>query len=183
MRIAAVAAIAVAMAASAQAGQKLDIFANGTDRVPFDTLHCAEYLASRMLASADVRIAWHGSEPGQPAKYPNRTIVIQLEMNRPASYRPGALACAMPYEGVHIAIFYNRILDMQPPSLAPRALAHVIVHEVTHILRGDCQHSPAGIMKAHWDEDDLFEMQHRLLPLLAEDIAKIRDSQNGDNRN
>ena len=60
------------------------------------------------------------------------------------------LAYALPYEGTHIVILFDRVRKMQP-NYVPAVLAHVLVHEVTHILQGIQRHSESGVMKAHWD--------------------------------
>ena len=90
MKIKVLAAMTAALAASASAEQKLDVFVNNGERIPFATLQSAEGLASRIVASADVRIAWHGlARPGWKGQ--NRVIIIQLELDTPAAYHPGAL--------------------------------------------------------------------------------------------
>ena len=50
-------------------------------------------------------------------------------------------------------IFYDRVRKIKPNKI-PAVLAHVMVHEVTHILQGICRHSASGVMKAQWDEED-----------------------------
>jgi hypothetical protein len=57
----------------------------------------------------------------------------------------------------------------------PNLLAHVLVHEITHILQGISRHSPTGIMKGQWDYDDYFEMSRRPLPFAQKDIDLIYD--------
>ena len=52
-------------------------------------------------------------------------------------------------------------------------LAHVLVHELTHLLEGVPRHSASGIMKAHWDENDYSRMLLAPLPFAAEDIEMI----------
>ena len=89
MKIKVLAAMTAALAASAGAEQKLDVFVNNGERIPFETIQRAEALASRMFAGADVRIAWHGiARSGWKGR--NHVIIIQLEMDTPAAYHPGA---------------------------------------------------------------------------------------------
>jgi hypothetical protein len=52
-------------------------------------------------------------------------------------------------------------------------MAHVLVHEITHMLEGTCRHSATGIMKAHWDYRDYCEMRGRPLLLAQEDVDLI----------
>ena len=53
-------------------------------------------------------------------------------------------------------------------------LAHVLVHEITHILQGITRHSETGIMKAHWTPEDYEEMQLRPLSFTRKDIELIQ---------
>ena len=53
-------------------------------------------------------------------------------------------------------------------------LAHVLVHEIAHILEGVNTHSESGIMKALWSDEDLFEMMKKPLTFTASDIRIIR---------
>ena len=66
--------IVAALAQAARAEQKLDVFVNHGELIPFVTFQSAKVLASRMLATADVRIAWHRGAPSEwngqePAHY------------------------------------------------------------------------------------------------------------------
>src|SRR6478672_3128820 len=127
MKVKVLAVMTAAFAASAGAEQKLDVFVNNGERIPFVTLQRAETLASRMFASADVRIAWHGvARSGWKGQ--NHIIIIQLELDTPAAYHPGALGCSQPYERVHVSIFYNRIRQMDQPNLEAVLLGHAMAH-------------------------------------------------------
>ena len=46
-------------------------------------------------------------------------------------------------------------------------LAHLLVHETTHVLQGINRHSDYGVMKGQWDERDFAKM--RWEPLLVDD--------------
>jgi hypothetical protein len=92
----------------------------------------------------------------------------------PAQLKPGALAYALPYEGVHINVFYDRVQAATEPELTPNVLAHVLVHEITHILQGTCRHSDTGIMKARWSHTDYMEMGQRPLSFSDTDVQLIR---------
>jgi len=175
MKIKVLAAMTAALAVGARAGQKLDVFVNNNESIPFATLQRAEALASRMFASADVGIAWHGlARPGWKGQ--NRVIIIQLELDTPPAYHPRALGCSQPYEGVHVSIFYNRIRQMDRQGLEAILLAHVMVHEMTHLLQGMARHSATGVMKAHWDSGDYLEMERHLLTFTPEDIQMVRNA-------
>jgi hypothetical protein len=166
-----------ALAGASRGQQTLDVFVNNGELVPFATLQGAKGLASRIFASADVLIAWHGLEPAG-WKGRNRVIIIQLEMDTPAPYHRGALGCSLPSEGVHANIFYDRIRRMDRHNFEPFLLAHAMVHEMTHLLEGVARHSATGVMKAHWDTGDFLEMKRHLLTFTPEDIRMIQNAEN-----
>ena len=84
------------------------------------------------------------------------------------------LAYALPYEKTNIIVFLDHIRNTVEPKLAPILLAHVLVHEITHMLEGTARHSATGIMKANWTPADYQEMSHRPLPFAAEDVLLVR---------
>ena len=61
-------------------------------------------VASIILASSGVKIQWH-----EPSQCPGEAIIITLATDQPASLRPGLLAYALPFEGTHIVVFYDRV--------------------------------------------------------------------------
>jgi len=87
---------------------------------------------------------------------------------------PRALAFAMPYEGVHIQVFMDRIRRMVDSKRVPVLLAYVLVHEITYMLQGINQHSASGIMKAKWDQEDFKTMCSELLTFSELDIELIQ---------
>ena len=56
----------------------------------------------------------------------------------------------------------------------PTLLAHVMTHEITHLLEGISRHSVTGVMKAHWDARDFADMVRAPLPFAPEDIDLIQ---------
>ena len=107
--------------------------------------------ASSMFLSAGVKLEWHGE--ASFCKSNSDAMVVSLMTSTPKAFHPGALAYALPYEGVHIQVFYDRIAQSDP-DLVRSLMAHVIVHEITHILQGIDRHSTGGIMKAVWTSSD-----------------------------
>ena len=85
-----------------------------------------------------------------------------------------SLAYALPYEGTHIVVFQDRILRMRGVHSVPRLLAHVMAHEITHILEGIGRHSGEGVMKAHWTKDDFVAMARKPLEFAKDDVELIQ---------
>ena len=132
--------------------------------------NAAEVLASRMFAEIGVQIDWRAAD--SCAGFGN-ALTVSISDNTPANQLPGALAYALPYEGTHIVVFYDRIKGQVDCAVVPMFLAHVLVHEITHILQRVCRHSASGVMKARFDYTDHFKMKRKSLGFTKEDIDLI----------
>jgi hypothetical protein len=128
--------------------------------------------ASSLFLSAGVKLEWHSEISF--CKGNVNAMVVSLMTSTPKTFHPGALAYALPYEGVHIEVFYDRIAQADP-ELVPSLMANVIVHEITHILQGIDRHSASGVMKAVWDSSDYTLMKRGMLRFTAIDVEMIRD--------
>ena len=103
-------------------------------------------------------------------------IVVNLERNGAGARVPeNALAYALPYaaSGTAIHVLMDRVADRLNPNFEEVRLAHVLVHEITHVLEQIVRHSDDGIMKAHWDSNDYLRMKSHLLRLAAIDVELI----------
>jgi len=132
----------------------------------------ARTLASRMFRDIGVTLQWHAGTKHCPAG----GIAVALDDHTPDSLKPGAFAYALPYEGTHIRIFWDRIESASRPMSAQFTsvlLAHVLVHEITHILEGVSRHSATGVMKATWEAEDFNVMRWKGLSMAPEDVALI----------
>jgi len=148
MKITVVTAAALLAAAGAQGKsgteRQVTVYVDSGVVVPFFVRKQAEGLASRMFAGIGVTLNWH--EFRSPASE-TAAIIIEFVDSTPAGFLPRAWAYALPFEGVHIRIFWDRMqLETCPQAL----LAHVMVHEITHILQGVDRHTAKGIMNARW---------------------------------
>lgn len=128
----------------------------------------AKMLTSRVFSQIGVPIVWHSMS----RKCMADAIHVRLTEATPPSLKPGAFAYALPYEGVHIRVFCDRIHAIAGP-LEGIVLAHVLAHEITHILQGIKRHSAEGLMKATWDSTDYFHMKEKALEFTPEDIRLI----------
>jgi hypothetical protein len=102
-------------------------------------------LASAMFANIGVRIDWR--QPGSSCPVGAGAIQVHLSHDSTALINSNweALAFARPYART-IVVFIDRVeLHRNHTSLV---MAHVLVHEITHVLEGISRHSSTGIMKA-----------------------------------
>jgi hypothetical protein len=132
----------------------------------------AQTIARKMFASIGVKVEWR-TKNHTCATDRTGAIVISLVDDGPSNHYPGALAFALPYEGTHIQVFYDRIRHAVAPQIVPCLLAHVLVHEITHILQGINRHSESGVMKAHWEPEDHVAMSWKPLGFTEEDVKLI----------
>jgi hypothetical protein len=173
MKIAAMTLLAamVGMAAEPrQLQQKLTVYLRDNATVPLAVRTPALELANKMVATIGIRLDWRRGEPPRGSAQP---ICIELATDTPANLLAGALGYTMPYEGIHIRVFYDRIRSTAVPSLRAMLLAHVLVHEIAHVLQGIYRHSDSGVMKAVWTDRDYLQMRTEGLPFAPEDITLI----------
>jgi len=160
----------VAMQAGAESANKIQVCVNAGNDTPQIVLLRAEALTSRMLATAGVAVKWHSD--GCPAR---DAIIIDFTSGKPSSHHPDALAYAQVYESVHIVVLFDRVQSAAGGSIRLCSiLAHVMTHEITHLLEGVGRHSATGVMKAHWSPKDFDLMESGCLPFASEDLLLIR---------
>jgi hypothetical protein len=71
-------------------------------------------------------------------------------------------------------MFPDRVQELNR-SGGPSLLAHVLVHEIAHVLEGIDRHSTSGIMTAEWNDNDFLGMRRKALRFAPEDIDLIYD--------
>jgi hypothetical protein len=132
-------------------------------------------ITSRMLTAARVKVQWEHEGSLSCSSAPDRaSIIINLLTHASSDFRPGALPYCLPDEGRHIVVLCDRILSASPELSTP-LLAHVIAHEITHLLQGSSHHSAEGIMKTQWDHNDYAVMKLHPLAFTETDLRLIRD--------
>ena len=164
-------AVAYGQSAGAAAERKVTVCVEGRDasQTPGATL-MAERTASKIFAGIGVTIEWRIGFN----KCAERSLRVSLTFDTPTDLKPEALAYALPYEGTHIRVFYDRIVRGQRyAGLVSPVLAHVLVHEITHILQGMSRHSDRGIMKARWSPEELLHMSWKPMEFTEHDVILI----------
>ena len=163
--------IETTVCAGADLSGEVHIFVRGSQQVDLLVVHGARQRASEMLRSAGIRIVWRFGEPDYAACCKPQLV---LEYGTDNSQAPDVMAYAFPYGNGSrgIKILYHRIVAKR--RRPEKVLAHVIVHEVTHMLQGLARHSDTGIMKAHWGPEDYQQMEESPLAFTAEDIELIQ---------
>jgi hypothetical protein len=137
-----------------------------------EVVNNATRIVDRIFLPAGLMLEWHGEGRLCP-DHSERIIRISLSTHSNPDLHPGAWAYALPYEGEHIVVFYDRLQRAYSGSVAT-LLAYVIAHEMTHILQGISRHSEKGVMKAQWDQEDYAGMKLHLLTFTETDLQLIR---------
>jgi hypothetical protein len=137
----------------------------------------AKKTATAMFAEIGVRVAWAVEGAGNGAA---TGVVLRVHIvdRAPRGIRWAAMAYAHPFANgtKAITVVWERVqpVDRFLPGVAPAVLAHVMVHEITHVLQiTDC-HSPTGIMKARWTLDDFKKMYGKPLPFTGLDARLVQ---------
>jgi hypothetical protein len=129
----------------------------------------AQAIAGKIFADIGVMISWHDDHKCPAGQ--DRIIHIHLDRGLSAECFPGAYA--LPYEGIHIQVFADRIKKLVSAKCVPILLAHVMAHEIAHILQGIHRHSTSGIMKEKWNHEDCQNMVWKPLTFTEYDIRLI----------
>jgi hypothetical protein len=178
MRLTATMAILTLMGAAAGAkdrNERVTVYLSCNAPLDYRVIAPAKDLASRMFAAIGVEIDWRtGYLPPGLAQ----AIEIEIASRAPTSLRSRTMGSATPYEGVHVQIFWDRI--NRPPS-PYKVLAHVMVHEIAHMLEGVARHSAEGVMKGAWNDEDFGDMGPKPLPFAPQDVVIIHAGLNARN--
>jgi len=126
----------------------------------------AQSQASKMFAEVGVTLEWHDFK-----NCGVDSLVVKLSSDTPEGLLAGALGHA-DYEHGEIVVFYDRVAR-RLPGKETVLLAHVLVHEIAHVLFGVSHHSKAGLMKASWEGEDISAMRFKPLPFGPGDIELL----------
>ena len=133
--------------------------------------------ATRMLAKIGVRLDWETQDSEAPAD--RAAVHVRFLSDMPGHAE--AMAFSNPISSAPVIIvLYDRILFAtdRVPGLRGALLAHVLVHEIGHVLMKSDAHSPVGVMKAQWSRSDYSRIASRLplpfSPAEAELIRRLR---------
>ena len=157
----------------AQGPKRLTVYVDNRSHAPLALVGRSQSVAARTFASIGVRIDWRFGAPPTEALSREHPVVMTITENTPAAQYSGEFASAQAFEGIHLRILYDRLRWAESwPKLAPMLLAHVMVHEITHLVQGLDRHSPSGIMKARLTQDD-FQAIERGLPQFEPEVRLI----------
>ena len=166
-------------------GPPVDVTVYVTDGglVPSAEKWAARVITGRMFAHVGVRIAWLDGKPGTAAAFASPVVIhVRFLQQTMRNHSSEALAYVTPFaEGANtITVLVDRIrLVTGWPTPEPHIiLAHVLAHEIGHVLLGSERHAPTGVMKARWDRPDFDAMEKEQLEFTSTDVDLIRERLN-----
>jgi hypothetical protein len=176
--------LAAGMTAHARDSKPADVtvYVQGDNKAPASVDQGARATVTWMFARVGVRLVWRDGEPGTGAAS-GSPVTVQVRFTRdvPGGASQDALAYALPFgeEGVAINVMYDRIrwVARRSSREAP-ILAHVLAHEIGHVLQGTNGHAQTGVMKAHWNGQDYDAMEKKPLEFTSLDVELIKDGLN-----
>ena len=177
--------VAAAVTAQARDPKPVDvmIYVKGDNKPPGSVDFGARATVTWMYARIGVRLVWRDGELGSSAAS-GSPVMIQLRFTEElrGDLSPEALAYALPfgYGRTAITVTYDRISFVACRSSRAQAiLAHVLAHEIGHILQRTNGHAETGVMKAHWKGQDYDAMSVKPLEFTSVDVDLIKEGLNG----
>jgi len=146
-----------------QSTPTINVVVYGFHGLPSWVLDGTEAEAGRIFRRVDIQINWLDGNSEKDATSrplvggPSELVVRVVPHALPPASKT-ALAMAFPSaESTGIVfIFYDRVVAMQTStSLLQTMLGRVLAHEITHLLLPGQEHSPSGLLRGHWSQDDL----------------------------
>jgi len=168
-------AIAAGLSAQAEDCTVIIQVNSGPDRELI--LRRAETITSAMFREIGIEVSWRRGTVQETADHAcGAPIVLRVEASGARPSAPeGPLAYATPFaeSDACIHIFMDRVLRGRNVEFSTVVLAHVMTHEITHMLQQINRHSPDGIMKARWDAQDYWRMSSHPLTFAPIDVELI----------
>ena len=161
------------------------VYVADSNVVPASVLLQAEATATRMFAGIGLKLRWRERRPGRSGEAAGspcaagrtKEIGVRMAARKPATASSEAFASANPYarEDEQITLFYGELHEAtrHQPRLEPMVMAHILVHELTHVLQGVARHSEAGVMQAHWTPRDYADMERNPLKFTGDDTDLV----------
>ena len=169
---------------------KMKLYIYNYAHVPNSTLSRAQRELSEIFEAMLVRIDWVDSSTGPENPQTDSIYSLMIFILGPsgeASVRNNiALGFSAPNgvgsQGPAAYVIYPRIENFvrthdsanQRSRRLGQVLAHVIAHEIGHVLLSTFSHSPAGIMRASWQMDEYNLLVTGQLRFTADQAELIR---------
>jgi hypothetical protein len=145
-------------------------------QVPADVLSAARQEAVSIFTRAGIEIVWHDEAPTAPADYRFAVKIVPHSFGYLAE-KPHVMGVALrETRGTLVYAFFGRVSNFARAQRIPSGtmLAHVIAHEVGHLLLPKGWHSERGLMRGSWDRAQVENAARGALTFTPEEIRTIR---------
>jgi hypothetical protein len=172
--------------ATAAENATVRVFLYDYARVSPAVLAGAKAVAAAMFERAGVQVEWtecpvRAEEPPKVSPC-DRFIpgdvqlrILTAEMAKRARTTRHCLGYAVTKSGSVAAVYYHRAVEMKREGLASLRfiLGAAMAHEIGHLLLAESSHSPAGLMRAAWDKEDLRALMRGSLSFTARQAQRM----------
>ena len=175
-----------AVSAWAEAGQQpsVEIYVYNQAGVSAGVLSQAEKESTRIFRIAGLQTKWVecstaevvGTECNGLLQAGDVVLQIVHETRKLKGDVFGAAFLGQDGTGQYTNVFYDRVNELNRDRKVPPAevLAHVMAHEIGHLLLGLNSHSMSGIMRGYWDSEELKAIERGRLLFSAEQSKLMR---------
>jgi hypothetical protein len=155
-------------------------------QVPSKVLAMAEGQAGMIFREAGVEVTWENSTPPKdPTKAkptsPRPPDAAAIDLRIVTHFAPVAgmlrydsMGFAVPPDTATISLAWVEKLASLGIAEEYQVLGGAIAHEIGHLFLGPNSHSPVGIMRAGWKEQDLLEASQARLTFTTDQARLFR---------
>ncbi|MCI0356060.1 MAG: hypothetical protein L0099_13640, partial [Acidobacteria bacterium] len=152
----------------------------------------AQKEAARILANAGIETEWLSCAVVQPEAGGHAACERPFGRNELLMrIVPEAMAAKLPFRDITLGfaflpeeggrgflggVFYHKVERMarETGTDGYQILAHVLAHEIGHLLLRTVKHGHTGLMRANWGPNDLELARRGLLPFTPKESARLR---------
>jgi hypothetical protein len=148
----------------------VDLQLRNEARVPPQVLEQSQAEVARIFGDVGLAVRWTDSEPRFTV-----TIVPQV-LGYASAQSPVMGVARRTTNRSTVQVFFRQVQDFSHAYRVDLGmmLAHVIAHELGHLLLPTAAHSPTGLMRPMWDEALVRDVKRGSLTFTAAQAARIR---------
>jgi hypothetical protein len=142
---------------------------------PPDLVLKAEAESQQIYAAAGIRVTWLNTVNGVRWEGPDTVLRAVILPQAPPSRALAAFGTALR-DRQEVLLFQDRIVRFgQIVDLPPHLMLSVaLVHEIGHLLLDSDDHTPSGIMRAEWGQDDLNAIRRGQFHFTSDQIRRMK---------
>jgi hypothetical protein len=142
---------------------------------PKDVVQKAEAACQQVYRAAGIRVTWINSVEDVTWEGPDIVVRAVILPKAPPSRAPGAFGTALR-DRQELLLYQDRIVQFGKIVDLPAhlMLSVALVHEIGHLLLDSDDHTPSGIMRGEWDQDDLNVIRRGQAHFTSDQIRRIK---------